>query len=338
MYMRWFIALLLYLGLVAAIDAADENGEMVEWVRKGDVYLGQGRPLLALSEYEKARRAGAGSAPFLNRMAAIYMQTGKYSEALVALRASLREEPGQLALYSRIGEAHLAMGNLDSAVVSVDYARRLVPDNSAVHSALAFLLLQTGDVVRAKAHLDTAARLDERNPEAHRLLGFYHSQRDSFDLAVSHYEKLAQLVPQDVEAYNNIAFLYAQRQQYNEALAYYKKAKERSLDPYITQAIDDNLEAVRAIIDGKMRARYILVKTETAARDIRERLEGGGDFQQLAKQFSLAPNAQDGGDLGFFGPGELLPQFEEAVIQLAVGSLSDVITISRGYVIIQRLN
>lgn len=336
--MRFFISLLLCWSLVEAASAADKSGEMLEWVKKGDVYLGQGRPLLALAEYEKARRAGAGSAPFLNRMAAIYMQTGKYSEALVVLRASLREEPGQLALYSRIGEAHLAMGNLDSAVVSVDYARRLVPDNSAVHSALAYLLLQKGDSVRAKAHLDTAAKLDDRNPEAHRLLGFYYSQRDSFALAVSHYEKLAALVPQDVEAYNNIAFLHAQRQQYNQALTYYKKAKDRSVDPYITQAIDDNLQAVRAIIDGKMRARYILVKTQTAARDIRERLENGGDFVQLAKQFSLAPNAQDGGDLGFFGPGELLPQFEEAVIQLAVGNLSDVIAIARGYVIIQRLN
>lgn len=336
--MQWLITLLLYLALATAIEAVEESGEMVEWVRKGDVYLKQGRPLLALAEYEKAQKAGAGSAPFLNRMAALYMETGKFSEALVVLRGSLAEEPGQLALYSRIGEAHLALGNLDSAVTSVDYARRLVPDNSAVHSALAFLLMQAGDRVRAKAHLDTATRLDDRNPEAHRLLGFYFSQLDSFSMAVSHYEKLATLVPQDVEAFNNIAFLYAQRRQYNEALVYYKKAEERSQDPYITQAINENLEAVRSIIDGKMRARYILVKTETAARDIRERLDSGGDFVELAKQFSLAPNAQDGGDLGFFGPGELLPQFEEAVIQLAVGKLSDVISISMGYVIIQRLN
>ena len=58
----------------------------------------------------------------------------------------------------------------------------------------------------------------------------------------------------------------------------------------------------------------------------------------LAQQFSLAPNAQDGGDLGFFGPGELLPVFEEAVVQLAIGGLSEVLSIPMGYVIIQRLN
>jgi parvulin-like peptidyl-prolyl isomerase len=98
------------------------------------------------------------------------------------------------------------------------------------------------------------------------------------------------------------------------------------------------MESVRAIIDGKMRARYILVKTETAARDLHQRLHAGEEFAPLAQQFSLAPNAQDGGDLGFFGPGELLPVFEEAVVQLAIGGLSEVLSIPMGYVIIQRLN
>ncbi len=341
--MFWAILVLFMLsGFSLQMAEAQEGttGEegMIEWVRKGDYYLEQGRLQLAVAEYEKALGAGAGSAPFLNRLAALYMQTGQFPRALTVLRASLREEPGQLALYSRIGEVHLAMGHIDSAIASVDYARKLIPDNSAVHSALAFLLLQDGQSNRAKVHLDTAVALDNGNPEAHRLLGFYNAQRDSFDPARAHYEQLAEIVPQDVEGYNNIAFLYAQQGQYMAALEYYKKARERSSDPYITQAIDENMEAVRAIVDGKMRARYILVKTETAARDIQQRLLAGEDFTLLAQKFSLAPNAQDGGDLGFFGPGELLPQFEEAVVPLSVGGYSEVLSIPMGFVIIQRLN
>lgn len=334
---RMALVLLGALLCLAGRGWAQDEG-MVDWVRKGDFYLEQGRVQLALAEYEKALAAGAGSAPFLNRMAAMYMQTAQYPQALTVLRASLREEPGQLTLYSRIGEAHLAMGQLDSAIASVDYARALVPDNSAVHSALAFLLLQSGQPDRAKTHLDTATQLDDTNPEAQRLLGFYHAQRESLSAAIEHYERLAALVPGDVEGFNNIAFLNAQQGNYLEALEYYKKAQARSTDPYITQAIDDNLQAVRAILEGKMRARYILVKTETAARDIRQRLDGGEDFGALAQQFSIAPNAQDGGDLGFFGPGELLPQFEESVVQLNVGDYSGILEISMGYVIIQRLN
>ena len=322
---------------VTAQEAAQEEG-MLEWVQKGDFYMEQGRLQLAVTEYEKALAAGAGSAPFMNRISALYMQTGQFPKALKTLRASLREEPGQLVLYSRIGEVHLAMGQLDSAIASVDYARKLIPDNSAVHSALAFLLLQAKQVVRAKAHLDTALSLDRDNPEAHRLLGFHNAQSDSVERAIYHYNKLAELVPGDVEGFNNIAFLHSKQQRYLPALEYYKKAQERASDPYISQAISDNMEAVRAIIDGKMRARYILVKTETAARDIHQRLNAGEDFTLLAQQFSLAPNAQDGGDLGFFGPGELLPVFEEAVVQLSVGGVSDVLSIPLGFVIIQRLN
>jgi tetratricopeptide (TPR) repeat protein len=337
--MVWLFYLLGFLWAlgVSAQEIAQEEG-MLEWVQKGDFYLEQGRLELALAEYEKALSAGAGSAPFLNRISAMYMQTGQFPEALNALRSSLKEEPGQLVLYSRIGEAHLAMGQLDSAIASVDYARKLLPDNSAVHSALAFLLLQDEQLDLAKAHLDTSLSLDGNNPEAHRLLGFYNAQGDSIERAIFHYEKLAELVPRDVEGFNNIAFLHSQQQRYLPALEYYKKAKERSSDPFIKQAISDNMEAVRAIIDGKMRARYILVKTETAARDIHQRLHAGEEFAPLAQQFSLAPNAQDGGDLGFFGPGELLPVFEEAVVQLAIGALSEVLSIPMGYVIIQRLN
>ncbi len=322
---------------VSAQEDTQEEG-MLEWVQKGDFYMDKGRLQLAVTEYEKALSAGAGSAPFLNRISALYMQTGQFHKALKTLRASLREEPGQLVLYSRIGEVHLAMGQLDSAIASVDYARKLIPDNSAVHSALAFLLLQAERLISAKAHLDTALSLDKDNPEAHRLLGFYNAQSDSVERAIHHYKRLAELVPEDVEGFNNIAFLYSQQQRYLPALEYYKKAQDRASDPYISQAISDNMEAVRAIIDGKMRARFILVKTETAARDLRQRLNAGEDFNLLAQQFSLAPNAKDGGDLGFFGPGELLPAFEEAVVRLSVGGVSDVLNLPLGFVIIQRLN
>ena len=330
------LGLICAFGVTAQEDTQEEG--MLEWVQKGDFYMEKGRLQLAVTEYEKALSAGAGSASFLNRISALYMQTGQFPKALKTLRASLREEPGQLVLYSRIGEVHLAMGQLDSAIASVDYARKLVPNNSAVHSALAFLLLQAEQMVPAKAHLDTALSLDKDNPEAHRLLGFYNSQSDSVERAIYHYKKLAELVPGDVEGFNNIAFLHSQQQRYLPALEYYKKAQERASDPYISQAISDNMEAVRAIIDGKMRARFILVKTETAARDIHQRLNAGEDFNFLAQQFSLAPNAKDGGDLGFFGPGELLPAFEEAVVQLSVGGVSDVLSLSLGFVIIQRLN
>ena len=87
-----------------------------------------------------------------------------------------------------------------------------------------------------------------------------------------------------------------------------------------------------------MRARYILVDRLAEAKDLLSRIEGGEEFDELARRFSVAPNAEDGGDLGFFGPGELLAPFEQAVLQLEVGEVSQIVEVPMGLVIIQRMN
>jgi len=315
-----------------------QEPETVQHVQKGEFFAAQGRLDLAIEEYEKAMAAGAGSATFLNRLGDFYLQAQGFDQAVEVLHRSLRERPGQLPVYSKLGEAFLGAGRLDSAIYYVEQARRLVPEASPVHSSLGFLYLQLGEINRAKAHLDTALLLDPQNPEAHRFLGFYYAQADSLDRAIEHYLTITELLPKDVEAHNNIAFLYAQQRKYSQALEYYKKAKERAVEPYMVHTITTNLEAVRAIMEGKMRARYILVKTQTEARDLLQRLREGEDFGRLAQQFSQAPNARDGGDAGFFGPGELLEEFEEAVLQLEVGEISEVVGVPMGFMVIQRLN
>jgi len=64
----------------------------------------------------------------------------------------------------------------------------------------------------------------------------------------------------------------------------------------------------------------------------------GEEFGELAAQFSIAPNAAEGGDLGFFGPGDMVSAVEEAVLGLAVGEVSAVIPIGRHFMLLERLN
>jgi peptidyl-prolyl cis-trans isomerase C len=61
------------------------------------------------------------------------------------------------------------------------------------------------------------------------------------------------------------------------------------------------------------RARHILVDTEQIAQDLKTRIEGGEDFAAMAKEFSSCPSGQRGGDLGEFGPGQMVKEFDEAV-------------------------
>ena len=69
-------------------------------------------------------------------------------------------------------------------------------------------------------------------------------------------------------------------------------------------------------------ARHILVDEEQAAIDLIEKLKGGADFAALAQEFSTGPSGPKGGDLGYFGRGQMVPDFETAAFDLEIGTFS----------------
>ena len=87
---------------------------------------------------------------------------------------------------------------------------------------------------------------------------------------------------------------------------------------------------------GKVRASHILVDKQAKAMDIKKQLDGGADFRKLAEQFSSCPSKKKGGDLGFFGRGQMVKEFETAVYSMKVGDVSDPIKTKFGYHIIKR--
>ncbi|MGX1851473.1 peptidylprolyl isomerase [Streptomyces sp. NBC_01456] len=66
-------------------------------------------------------------------------------------------------------------------------------------------------------------------------------------------------------------------------------------------------------------ARHILVNTETEALNLKEQIAGGADFAELAKKHSSCPSSRDGGNLGSFGPGQMVPEFDQVVFSAPVG-------------------
>lgn len=65
-----------------------------------------------------------------------------------------------------------------------------------------------------------------------------------------------------------------------------------------------------------VRARHILVKTSEEAEDLITQLQNGADFGELAKAYSVGPSGPSGGDLGFFGPGQMVKPFQDAAFSL----------------------
>lgn len=85
----------------------------------------------------------------------------------------------------------------------------------------------------------------------------------------------------------------------------------------------------------QFRASHILVKTEKEAKDIAAQIKAGGNFEELAKKYSVDASASRGGDLGWFGKGSMVPAFEKAATALKEGQVSDVVKSDFGYHIIK---
>ena len=72
---------------------------------------------------------------------------------------------------------------------------------------------------------------------------------------------------------------------------------------------------------ARARARHILVATEEACNDLMTQIEAGADFAACAREHSTCPSGQQGGDLGEFGPGQMVKEFDTVVFNEAVGEV-----------------
>jgi peptidyl-prolyl cis-trans isomerase C/foldase protein PrsA len=87
----------------------------------------------------------------------------------------------------------------------------------------------------------------------------------------------------------------------------------------------------------QVRAAQIVVRSAQEARDIQRQLRAGKDFAQLARKFSLSPDAKTGGDLGFFPRGQMPRQFDEVAFRLKLNQISDVVSTQYGFHIFKLL-
>jgi len=86
----------------------------------------------------------------------------------------------------------------------------------------------------------------------------------------------------------------------------------------------------------KVRASHILVESQSLAQDLTDRVVAGESFEALAIDNSKCPSGQRGGDLGEFGPGQMVKLFEDAAFGLQIGQVSGPVQTQFGYHIIQR--
>jgi peptidyl-prolyl cis-trans isomerase C len=100
---------------------------------------------------------------------------------------------------------------------------------------------------------------------------------------------------------------------------------DQELDAWIARHRD------RRELPEEVRAAQLLVRTEAAAVEARRRILGGMAFAEVAREISLSPDADRGGDLGFFARGQMPPEFDEVVFPLPRGQLSEVVASPYGF-------
>ena len=86
---------------------------------------------------------------------------------------------------------------------------------------------------------------------------------------------------------------------------------------------------------AKATARHILVANQAACEQLKTEIQAGGDFAALAREHSQCPSGKKGGDLGQFGPGQMVKEFDAVVFSAPVGEVQGPVKTQFGYHLIE---
>ncbi len=110
-------------------------------------------------------------------------------------------------------------------------------------------------------------------------------------------------------------------------------ARDLVTDDAVQAAYDAQFGSVEP--ETEYNASHILVETEEEARQLIADLEGGADFAELARERSTGPSGPNGGSLGWFGKGMMVAPFEEAVVAMEAGAISEPVQTQFGWHVIK---
>ncbi|RZT24167.1 MULTISPECIES: peptidylprolyl isomerase [Fictibacillus] len=107
-----------------------------------------------------------------------------------------------------------------------------------------------------------------------------------------------------------------------------------------TEGVKISEDEMKKVFEEKykteVKASHILVDDEKTAKEVQKKLKEGGDFAKLAEEYSKDPGSKSkGGDLGFFGKGAMVPEFEKVAFTLDKGETSDLVKSDYGVHIIK---
>ncbi len=283
-----------------------------------DAYTNLGKVYTDTEEYEKAALVyekvltlspPADQLPKIHlNLGVSYLGVERVDNAIAQWEKAIELAPDYIDAYMNLGTAYQNKDMPDST--RVVWERALVVGTQSVvpRVALGRLAFAEGRLPDALRYYQEILDLGARDPRIYAEIGMIHERLEDFGPAADSYEQALELAPETAQL---------------------KTALSR-----VRQISEDRAKAIES---NKIRVRQIVVVSRAEADDVMEQLKNGADFVQLARVKSIDSSRDRGGDLGFFGPGEMIPEFEEAALLLEVGELSGVVQTPMGFHILKRI-
>ncbi len=152
-------------------------------------------------------------------------------------------------------------------------------------------------------------------------------------------KELKAAIKEQKESYGENFEAFLKQQNWTEAF-FEQQVELKMLNEKLIESLDEiteeQIKAEYEKMKKEIHARHIVVDDEKTAKEVIAKLKEDGDFAELAKEYSTETVAKEtGGDLGWFGPGKMVQEFEDAAFTLPENELSEPVKTSFGYHVIE---
>ena len=306
---------------------------------QAEKYRHEGKIDLAIEEYKAILALSPDAFDARNNLGYLYVGKGQYANAIAQYQKAIAIKPDFAEALFNLGVAYVEYSQIDSAIAAYQRALQYDPENHEIHNNLGAAHTMAGNRTEAEVSYQQALKLKPEYADVYHNLGLLYTYEGRYRDAIPQYEKAIRYKPNFPDAYNNMGSAYLELGQHEDAIQHFQTAVRLQPNHALAQ---ENLRETKTRIEareaGEMRAQHILVKTEADAHKLLEQLDSGAKFEALAQLYSTdTASGRQGGDLGAFLPGTLLPKFEQAVKKIEPGKIGGPVKTPAGYHIIKRI-
>ena len=216
------------------------------------------------------------------------------------------------SLLAALTTAAVAQESAPAEQPAAEAAKPAAPDPAKIVATIDGKPVSEADLALALASVDQ--QYSQLPPDQRRAAAFM----AIMEIRLLADKAVAEGLDKDAEFQRRMAFLQ-QRALHSEVIE--KDVGAKITDEEIRARYDKQLADTPPV--NEVKARHILVKTKEEAEAIVKQLDGGAKFEDLAAQHTTDPSGKTtGGDLGYFAPGQMVPEFEKAAFALNVGEYS----------------